>query len=641
MASNEMESLFQCSHCQNELNRESKSFPCLHSFCETCLNKEVKRKTNGIGHCPKCDEIGQLDKLTLSPILISYLKSHKIESTDWKCDFCFDDQIESIATNWCENCLKFLCDSCDRSHGKFNKQHFVIELSGNGKEKVKKSIRTEKCKSHNKMEDLYCQRCNVCLCDTCYVNHLKDSGDCSSLPISVKKEALNKQESQIPKLLKEIGDFEKDQKERNIKSRNYCEELQKQCDLKCEEFWQNYDDTIDKMREKTHEMCDELRQMTKDQVKKWQKFLRETENMLKKFEIWRLNLHHLLKKGSKEKDVVLGVELVGRNLESSLLELNQKIKEPLRKMELGVEYSDLWQKFLENLQTEKIGFGILDFAVNSIEIETEWNLPESNTDRWIRSLVVSDEDNHLFLADDSNCSIVELTESGEFVGELKLIGEKGEKFEPTEMFFDSSEILGVNCWGVGREWGEGYLIFLERKKCPCFLQIIKIIKKKKTSDFLSFSVCKNQKEILFCNLQKFQFDFYTEKGEFIKTIDTGNGESGGRWPLIRADPSTGQIWGAKQKTCEIFSFNEKGTKIQSVETKEEILDFFINKFGQISFCNFEGIFTFFSEKKLRKDLFKFEKKSECYPKLFISREKMFVFLKIDGKYLIRIFKFLD
>ena len=531
MASNEMESLFQCSHCEKELNRESKSFPCLHSFCETCLNKEVKRKTNGIGHCPKCDEIGQLDELNLSPILISYLKYQEFKSMKWKCDFCLEDQIESIATNWCENCLKFLCDSCDRSHKKFNKQHSVIKLNKNGEKKVKKSIRIGKCKSHYKMEDSYCKQCNVCLCDTCYKNHLKDSGDCSFLlPISVKKEAKNKQESQIPKLLKEIGDFEKDLEERIIKSRNYCEELQKQCDLKCEEFWQNCDDTIDKMREKTQEMCDELRQITKDQVEKWQKFLRETEKMLKKFEIWRLNLHHLLKKGSKEKDVVLGVELVARNLESSLVELNQKIKEPLIKWTLRVKYFDLWQKFLKKFRfvaeiPEKIGFGILDFVVNSIEIETEWNLPESNTDRrWIESFVVSDEDHHLFLADYSNFSIVEMTESGEFVGKLELKRENGEKLQPTEMFFNSSKILGVNCWGEGR-WEE-YLIFLERKKFPCFLQIIKIIKKKKPSIFSSsFSVCKNQKEILFCHSEKFQFDFYTEKGEFIKTIDTE--ESGG------------------------------------------------------------------------------------------------------------------
>ncbi len=113
---------------------------------------------------------------------------------------------------------------------------------------------------------------------------------------------------------------------------------------------------------------------------------------------------------------------------------------------------------------------------------------------------------------------------------------------------------------------------------------------------------------MFCDERKFQFAFYTEKGEFLKTIDPGVGTGGRGTPLIRADPSTGQIWGAKQGTCEIFSFDKKGTKIQSVETKEIILDFFINEFGQFFFCNREGIFRFFPEKKLQKNLFKFQKK---------------------------------
>ena len=218
-------------------------------------------------------------------------------------------------------------------------------------------------------------------------------------------------------------------------------------------------------------------------------------------------MHHLFKKGSKEKDVVLDVELVARNLESSLLELNKKIKEPLREWKLRVKYSDLWQKFLENLQTEKIGFGILDFAVNSIEIETEWNLLGSNKDRRIRSIVFSDEDNHLFLSDNLNCLIVEFTESGELVGELKLKGEKGEELWPTEMFFNSSKIWGVNCWGKREE----YLIFLERKNFSFFLQIIKIIKKEKTPIFSSFSVCKNQKKFCFVMNGNFKLIFTQKK----------------------------------------------------------------------------------------------------------------------------------
>ena len=107
-------------------------------------------------------------------------------------------------------------------------------------------------------------------------------------------------------------------------------------------------------------------------------------------------------------------------------------------------------------------------------------------------------------------------------------------------------------------------------------------------------------------------------------------------------PQLGKFRGATPETCEIFSFNEKGTKIQSVETKEIILDFFINDFGQFFFfVILKEFLNFFPKKKLHRNLFKFEKKSEYSPNLFILRGKMFVFLQIDGKYLIKISKFRD
>ena len=634
MASNDVESVFQCSHCKDGLDMESKSFPCLHSFCETCLNKEVKRKTNGYGHCPQCDEIGKLDKLTLSPILISCLKYRRMDSTEWKCDFCLDDQIESIATNWCENCEKFFCATCNQFHKKLPpKKHNTIELNGNGKE-VKKSFRTDMCDIHNKLEDLYCKRCNVCLCDACYTHHLKDSGDCSSCAMSVREEALNKQESQIPKLLLEIHDFEKDLEERREKKRNYNEELEKQCDLKCKELWQNYEDAIMEMKEKTNKLCDELRWTTKDQVKKWQKFLLETERMLKKLEIWRLNLQHLLKKGPKKKDVVLGVELVARILESSSLESHRKIKEPLREWQLRVKYSDLWQKFLENLQKEKIGLVFWDSSGNSIEYENEWNLPRLNRCRTITSIAVCKEDDHIFLVDESNSSIIELNESGKLVCELIVGNVSGYKFTPTEMFFNSSEILGVNCW-----WGQDMLVFFEREKVSPFLKLKfqKIITQKNPSS-PSFSVCKIEKNILISDM-KFQLDLYTEKGDFIKTLDSR--QRGWGHLLIRVDPSTGNLWCAERNTCKMFCLNENGEKIESVETEKIILDFSVNEFGQIYFCNQEGIFAFFPEKNLHKTLHNFQKKIQNWPKIYVSSKTIFVYLEINKKYLIQIFKFLD
>ena len=636
MASNDNKFLLQCSHCKNELDMESKSFPCLHSFCVTCLNQEVKGETNGNGQCSQCDEIGKLDQLTLSPILVSCLKYRQMESTEWKCDFCLEDVNESIVTNWCKNCEKFFCDACYRKHNGLTKGHFAIRLSTKNKEEIKEAILTDMCKSHDKIEDSFCKRCNMCLCDTCYISHLKDSDNCSSRPMSVEVEALKKQKSEGPTLLKEIYDLVKNLEEKKEKSQLYSEELEKECNSKCEELWQNNDSLIEELKEKTHEMCDELRRITKEQVKKWQKFLQETERMLKKLEIWRLNLQHLLKKGPKEKDIVLGVELVARNLESSSLEFHGKIKEPVVEWQLGIKFSDSWQKFLQNLQNEKIGSGFLDYTDSSIQLENQWNLPESNTRRLITSILVSNEDDHFFLADKSNCSIIELKESGELICELILKDKTGEKFRPTEMFFNSPDILAVNCQVCGR--GKEKLFFLEREKFSRVLKIKKIIHKKRQNS--SFSVCKIEKKILICNYWKFQIDFYTEKGDYIETIDIGESNEG-CWPLIRSDPSTGNLWGATRDPCKICCFHKNGHKIKSIEIEEKIWDFFINKSGKIYFCNEEGIFELFPEKNLHKNLHKFQKKSEIWPKIFVSREKFFVCFQIHEKYLIKIFKFLD
>ena len=632
MASNDNKILLQCSQCKNGLDMESKSFPCLHSFCETCLNKEVKGETNGNGHCPNCDEIFQLDQLTPSPILVSDLKCQQIKSTKRKCDFCLDNEKKSSATNWCKDCDTFFCDSCYHFHQKLKKkQHNSTEISGKGEE-VKKPTTADMCKSHNKIENSYCKRCNVCLCDTCYISHLKDSGHCSSHPLSVREEALKKRKSHGPTLLREIHDLEKDLEGKSIKSRIYSEELERQCDLECKKLWQNYNNIIEGLKEKTQEICTELQQMSKEQIKKSQKFLQETERMLKKLEIWRLKLHYLLKKGTKEKDIVLGVELVARNLKSSSPDFHRKIKEPLTECQLEMKYSDIWGKFLQIFLGAEIGSGSLYFSDNFLQFEKQWNLPGSNMNCWINSILVSDKNKHIFLADNTNCSIIELKESGKLVCELILRDKKGNKFPPKEMFFNSSGILGVNCCWMRK--GEK-LIFLETKMSP--LKILSIFDKKKQNS--SFSVCKSKENILFCDYQKFKIDFYSAAGKYIKTIDTG--ESASSWPIIRGDPSTGNFWGAVPNTSKIFCFHENGQKLKSFKTEEEICDFFINKSGDIYFCNFKGIFAFFPQKNLHLKLYKFEKISKYWPKIFVTEEKLFVFVKIEEKSLIKIFRFVN
>ncbi len=103
--------------------------------------------------------------------------------------------------------------------------------------------------------------------------------------------------------------------------------------------------------------------------------------MLKKLEIWRLNLQHLLKKGPKEKNFVFGVELVAKKLESSFPELHEKINEPLRKLHLRMEFSKFWQKFLQELQNKMIGSWSFDYSDNFIEFSSFLKIKKSLTQK--------------------------------------------------------------------------------------------------------------------------------------------------------------------------------------------------------------------------------------------------------------------
>ena len=628
MASNDNEILLQCCKCQKQLDMEGKTLTCLHSFCETCVNKEIQRQTNGNGQCPLCDEIIQFDQLTLSPILVSYLKCRQMESTKWKCDLCLKDGNESIATVWCSDCMKLFCTNCSQFHKKLHQKHNTIDVVGIGKDEVREAMKTDICNIHKKVEEWYCEQCNMCLCDACYTTHLQYPSHCSSPPMSVRVEALKKQNSQGPTLLKEINNLEKSLLERHEKSLIYSEELERLYNLKCKEIWQSYEDIVEELRDKTHEMCNELRLLKEKQVEKWRQLLDENERLLKKLEILRIYICHLLKKDKKKKDIVFGVELVGKKLASLSPQLHQSIIKPVRKCELEVKFSNYWLQFLQGLKNQMIGSVSLNFPRNLVKLENEWNLPGSNLYS-IESILVTQEDNHIFLADSSSCSIIELTESGELISQCRLIY-KGKKFYPLEMVLSSSEILVVICflW-----WGEKKLLFLERKKFSPFLEIKKITDTKKR---ISDSVCQINEAILICD-GKFQIDFYTKNGKYIKTVNTGESRRGDYRPRIRADPSTGNFWAARQDTCKIFCFNEEGQKLQSFETVEKIWDFFINEFGNLYFCNFEGIFSFFPEK----NVCKFQEKSEICPKIFVSKDKIFVYLQINKKKLIRIFTFIE
>lgn len=284
-------------------------------------------------------------------------------------------------------------------------------------------------------------------------------------------------------------------------------------------------------------------------------------------------------------------------------------------------------------------------AAQKLEKVEEWNLLPGLKPRWIESIHVTEDDNHTFVCDWGNQSLIELNELGEVVTEFLFCDEKNRTlfpfFFPVDMCSVSPGLLVV-C-GVVRGCPEkGKFVFFERLRRPPFLKVKEIIETESTF----FSLCEWNGSIFVCDL-KFKIHSFTNKGKKLHTIEIGGlttTDLGCFYPRIRVDPLSGNFWGStgissssSSSPAEIVSFNSEGEKLSTMEKGEDFFDFCLNKFGHFYFSTKEGIFTFLPDKKL---CFKFDEQSEFLPRIFVSENKISVCVKNGGKHLIKIFQML-
>lgn len=265
----------------------------------------------------------------------------------------------------------------------------------------------------------------------------------------------------------------------------------------------------------------------------------------------------------------------------------------------------------------------------------EWHLPPGPKPRIIRSIHIAEEDDHVFLADRENRSIIELRECGQILIEFRfddINNEKDVYFEPLDMCSISPDILVV-C-GQGKCGRVGKIFFLERKKVYPFLKIKKLI----TSEKIFFSLCSKNESIFCCDFF-LEIHCFTKEGEKVKTVKIDKLTTGSlcsSLSRIRVDSLTGNFWASSlYDRVKLVYFNSDGEKLDSVDKREIFLDFAINKFGHLYFATEEGTFSLFPEKRL---LYTFPKQAEKYfPKISVSEDKILVCVKNDGKDMILLY----
>ncbi|CAE1297332.1 unnamed protein product [Acanthosepion pharaonis] len=153
MASNvNEEETFQCSKCDQCLDWTSKTLPCLHSFCESCVQMVLE----GNGPCPQCQKPVTGDDLRLAPFLVKSLRRRHLESSEWRCGFLFRRRRRISGSDLVFYILqKLLCRNCNRAQKKMKWTHNWEDLSGKERVEAIRVIMMDDCRRHQQSKDAF------------------------------------------------------------------------------------------------------------------------------------------------------------------------------------------------------------------------------------------------------------------------------------------------------------------------------------------------------------------------------------------------------------------------------------------------------------------------------------------------------
>ncbi|XP_061168863.1 E3 ubiquitin-protein ligase TRIM33-like [Saccostrea echinata] len=152
--------LLKCSICL-EIYKKPKCLPCLHSFCETCLQAYVSSSTDDKTsntedlktkvdtytiskqsefHCPTCRNVVKIEdnsskttwlkNLPDNFFIVNLIDRRSIKTESKTCDPCASDGKQEPASTWCVNCTEALCKQCGDYHKKFRsfRNHSFLDL---------------------------------------------------------------------------------------------------------------------------------------------------------------------------------------------------------------------------------------------------------------------------------------------------------------------------------------------------------------------------------------------------------------------------------------------------------------------------------------------------------------------------------
>ncbi|CAC5407024.1 TRIM56 [Mytilus coruscus] len=182
----QLDDLLTCTICL-ETFKVPKYLPCLHTFCESCINTYIvssteKEKESEGFKCPACRKLVSYIKTAEKPetwastlptnhFVMSMLDKREIHRSEKLCNSCQFNDKSKKAMSWCTFCEEAFCEQCDECHRSFkvSAKHKLISIneiqSGNSDLKISEVL---SCEEHpEKIVEVYCVDHSKPCCTLC------------------------------------------------------------------------------------------------------------------------------------------------------------------------------------------------------------------------------------------------------------------------------------------------------------------------------------------------------------------------------------------------------------------------------------------------------------------------------------------
>ncbi|XP_078589232.1 E3 ubiquitin-protein ligase TRIM56-like [Branchiostoma floridae x Branchiostoma japonicum] len=178
-----------CQVCLEDF-KQPKMLPCLHTFCQSCLERLLATEPAGKLDCPTCRQDVALPRNGVQGLKSNFLvgklrdilqQQPKGETSEAREDGvpCTVCEAGNSAQFYCVECTDYLCQTCNKVHSglKMSRAHKVVTIQDLQSGKAASELRareTSKCEDHQELNKFYCDTCHRVICLHCVVTVHKD-----------------------------------------------------------------------------------------------------------------------------------------------------------------------------------------------------------------------------------------------------------------------------------------------------------------------------------------------------------------------------------------------------------------------------------------------------------------------------------